>query len=73
MDVDEGNKAVSSPSRTRRESSFSANDFIWTLEKATDLLNELKSAKDSATPFFIDSTLIKIVTMKIDSISALKS
>jgi hypothetical protein len=39
MDIDEGR-----PADKRRESSFSAADFIWSLERATELTKELLSA-----------------------------
>ena len=65
MDIDEG---ATSPVYRRRESSFNANEFIWTVDRANELLSEYTSAQASKKPLYVDSKFFKQAKEKVQTI-----
>lgn len=65
MEVDEGDKPDKAP--------FRQADFIWSLQRAQELLAEIMEAEAQKRPYLVDLKIQTQVKEKVHTIEALKS
>lgn len=71
MDVDEGDKSINQTQKNRGNS-FNQSDYIWTIEKAQELLNEFDLAQSLNKTLFVDKKLITSVKDRVNNLINLK-